>query len=200
MILAGGVAVAIAGFAALRTRAAERCFADGTCEAGIADLHMQTPYQMCEEWCWAASIQTIFLLHGHAIDQRVIVEKLYGSLNCAPASTRQIFAAITGGWIDASGRRFYAEADVLQDSSAGYERDNAFQTIIADLAAGRPLINGALRHATVITAVRYRPSATHPQLISVTVRDPWPANSNKRQLSLLELWGTGFITRVLVRG
>ncbi|MET1110451.1 MAG: hypothetical protein ABWX67_02880 [Allosphingosinicella sp.] len=178
-------------------QAAGTCYPDGSCEVGIPNISM-TATQRCEQWCWAASIQAVFGLYGYRLDQTVIVRKLFGDLRCMPTSNQQLYNAINGQWIDAYGRRFRAQAQVIWDPSIGMTNPNTFQIVYSDLYAGRPLISGAVGHATVVTAVRYWPTRPAPQLIYVTVRDPWPYSPNRRTLRPDEVAGTQFLTRILV--
>lgn len=175
---------------------AETCESD-FCEVGIPNIVM-TPAQQCEQWCWAASIQAIFQLHNHSIDQKRIVQKLFNGLVCAPATNPQMFAAINGPWVDDSGQPFTAQTDVLYDPIFGIARPDALNMMINDLKNGNPLINGALGHATIITAIRYRTIGPGPSVIWAVVRDPWPLNPNKRYLAPSEMMGTTFIARVIV--
>lgn len=167
------------------------------CDVGIPNISV-TPPQQCQQWCWAASIQAIFGLHGHHVNQQVIVQKLFGGLVCAPATNVQMFAAINGQWIDSNGQHFFAQTDVLYDPQFGISRPNTLSIMINELRAGNPMINGAVGHATVLTAIRYANTPMGPKVISATVRDPWPLNPNKRLLTPHEMMGASFIARVVV--
>ncbi len=48
--------------------------------------------QQCPLWCWAASITMIFANLGHIINQKQIVERVFGSLVCEPAETGRTMA------------------------------------------------------------------------------------------------------------
>lgn len=153
---------------------------------------------MCEQWCWAASIQAVFGLHGFDVDQRAIVERLFGQLICRPASNADMFNAVNGNWIDANGRQFSAQSQLLWDPSIGMADPGVFQVVYTDLYEGRPLLCGAAGHATVVTAIRYWPTQPVPRVIGVTVRDPWPYSPNRRVLNPNEMANTAYLARVLV--
>lgn len=191
-----GCLATTAALSPILARAAETC-TPIYCDVGLPNIVM-TPAQQCQQWCWAACIQAIFGLNNHPIDQRVIVQKLFGGLICAPANNPQMFAAINGQWIDSNGQQFHAQADVLYDPLFHIVRHDALPIMINELRYGRPLINGAVGHATVLTAIRYRNTPAGPQVISATIRDPWPLNPNRRLLMPHEMMGTTFIARVMV--
>ena len=169
-----------------------------TCQVGVNIGPVPTAQQECQNWCWAACIEAVFSLHGHRIDQRVLVEKVYGSPNaCRTATGYQIANAITGDWIDGHGRPFRARAEVLTDLSMGYAQPNALARIWDELARGKPLINGAVGHATVLTAMTYlQDTSGRTQLTNLTVRDPWPYSPNRRDLMLNEVYGTFFVCKI----
>ena len=120
------------------------------CTAGISSLRFHSAFQQCDQWCWAACIQMIFSTAGHPVAQEAIVQKLFGSLVCAPApSGYAILQAVNGVWRDNYGQAFQAQAVPLTDLAAGFSNPNAAVAAANELAAGYPLINGAMNHATV---------------------------------------------------
>jgi hypothetical protein len=123
-VLAGiaGIAGATA-FGPVRVFAAEECTAVDAearqCTVGI-DIGVETVRQRCDNWCWAACIQTIFAVHNHDVAQESAVEKIFGSdpqTNCQPAGDAEIVAAINGRWVDAYGAEFTATAETLPMST-----------------------------------------------------------------------------------
>lgn len=169
------------------------------CEVGIPNLTMPTVRQRCPQWCWAACIEAIFALHGHPVPQEAIVHRLFGGLVCRPVPGPGIVRAVDGAWRDASGTRFGAEAEVLWDAQYGFGRPDAAAEAARELAEGNPLINGALGHATVLTAMTYaRDAAGRGQPLQIVVRDPWPLNPNRRVLGPQEAMGTMFLAKVRV--
>ena len=198
LIKCGGAAALAAMALPGVSQAASICYPNGICEVGIPNIGM-TPAQECPEWCWAASIQAVFGLHGRIIsDQSVIVAKIFGGPVCQPATNQQMFYAINGLWRDDYGNSFQAQTTVLYDPTVGIQYPNSLAILLNELAMGNPLINGAIGHATVVTAARFFNSPMGPQLQSVTIRDPWPDNPNRRTLSQQEIMGTSFIAMVRV--
>jgi len=123
MISRRQVLAGIAGATVLapaRAFAAEECVAAGEearqCSVGI-DIAVETARQRCENWCWAACIQTIFAIHNHDVAQESAVEKIFGSADpntdCKTGNEPQIIAAINGSWTDAYGFQFNATAETL---------------------------------------------------------------------------------------
>lgn len=171
-----------------------------TCQVGLPIGPVPTARQECQNWCWAACIEAIFQLNGYRVDQEVIVEKVYGSRQaCQTATGYQIASAVTGNWISADGTYFSAQADVLTDLSMGYARPDALAQAWRALESNTALINGAVGHATILTAMSYLEDVRgRTQLTGLTVRDPWPYSPNRRQLRADEVAGTFFLCRVLV--
>lgn len=169
------------------------------CQAGVSIGNVVTARQKCPQWCWAASVETIFAINGYEVWQEDIVSRLYPGLACSSATGIAITNATTGRWTDRRGHRFRAQARPLLDLTMHLANSNAAAQVAGELAAGRPLINGAMGHATVLTAMTYwRDFFGRGQVQQLTVRDPWPGNQNRRMLSLREALGTFFIAAVRV--
>lgn len=168
------------------------------CEVGIPSLSLIQARQACPQWCWAASIQMIFALGGRLLPQEQIVERLYPDVRCSPANGPQIIATVNSGpWQDMTGRIFNPNAYTLADFDFGYQNANAALQAAQHLAAGIPLITGALGHATVMTAMSYYRDATgNAQVESITVRDPWPGNPPRRVLTAAEVQGTRLLIAI----
>lgn len=170
------------------------------CSVGIR-IRGFTAHQECAQWCWAACIQAAFDLAGYEVPQEAIVEKLFGSrFVCRPAIGPQIANAINGRWTDRRGRRFRARADVLADLMFGIVNPDALSQASRYLADDIPLINGALGHATLMTAMTWiEDNFRQYQLQEIVVRDPWPGNRNRRRLSVQEFHGSTFLAAVVAR-
>lgn len=167
------------------------------CQVGVNIGSVTTALQNCQNWCWAACAQTIFGIHGYNVKQVDIVKKIYSNQQCATATGSQIIDAITGRWITEEGQSFEAEATALLDMQLGKFNDKAAGQVATELSNDKPLINGALGHATVLTAMQYlRDFYSNGLVESITVRDPWPGNLNKRFLSPAEASNTFFIAKV----
>lgn len=169
------------------------------CEAGIPSLQLISARQECPQWCWAACIQMIFLRYGRPVPQEWIVHRLFGDLRCSPANGPQIVAAASGEWRDSNGGRFRARAYPIADFSLGISNYNMGADAAQHLAAGRPLINGAIGHATMMTAMTYYRAANgYGQVQSITVRDPWPEAQPVRQLTAEEASGSNLLIGIEV--
>ena len=170
------------------------------CIAGLQIGSLRTAQQRCQSWCWAACIETIFLLHGFRVRQERIVEKLFGSAVCEPAVGREIVETITGDWQDDRGREFNADAFPLLDLDYDIQSPTAAEDAAHELANNNPLIAVALGHATVLTALtylRHRDGSGRP--LQVVVRDPYPGSPNPRTLNLREANSTVFLAAVHVQ-
>jgi len=139
--------------------------------------------QRCPEWCWAASCQMILNYHGLYVTQEQIVNKIFGSLECQPGSDVDIMGALTGWAPDARGR--YSEIYSQQGISSASE-------IVTNLAYKWPLLvclsNGdGSGHALVMTGIYYYVDPyNNPIVEKVVLRDPWPTNPSRQEMSWQE--------------
>lgn len=198
-------AAGLAAFAAAApAHAAIRCTAFDArgiqfCEAGLdRNLGAVTAKQEHSQWCWAACISAIFAYHGFPVDQDRIVEATYGRRVNLPAHGRAIASATNRLWTDDGGRRFTSRCQVLWDTGAFVARPDAAAQAAQELAAGNPLIFGALGHAMVLTAMSFaRDARGHGQPTQAIVRDPWPGRG-RRALAAEEWMSAVFLARVRV--
>jgi len=167
------------------------------CSVGLT-VDVGTARQQCAEWCWAACVEGVFAFHGYPVAQRRIVEKVFASNVCRPAIGPQIVEAIDGSWTDDQGNDFEAECDVLWDSQFQFGRPDAVVEAARELEAGRPLILGAMGHATLLTAMTYSGNGIAIQLNELVIRDPWPGNPNRRVLTPMEAMNTQFLAKVVI--
>ena len=175
------------------------------CTVGIPSFTVQGAGQLCRYWCWAANIQSLFATTGFIIaDQQRIVQALFGRRDvCATATGAEVIRTINRDWQADDGRWFRAWAQPLLDLTLGLQNANIAQGVAWDLANGYPLINGALGHATLLTAMTYLTdrAGNSKGILDITVRDPWvpigqPAA--QRSLSAQELQSTFFVAQVRV--
>jgi hypothetical protein len=205
---------------------ATRCGTSGgvqTCTSGLELSKFDPVRQRCEEWCWAACIQAVFSMRGRETAQETAVEKIFGTKTCRGASTLQIIQAINGEWIDQYGFKFRAGAELLPEARMAvstsvlpqradqvatnaainlFSNDGA-KRIVTELDAGNPLIIGvageAIGHATVLTAATYtKDNKGFIGLQELVIRDPWPANPNRRTLKASEVRGVMTMVRVWI--
>lgn len=164
------------------------------CTAGIPSsrLAFVQAYQQMPEWCWAACIQMVFSYWGHPVSQQRIVQETWGGIVNMPGQPGQILADLNRQWTDDAGRPFRSLAD-----SASADARNA----VIDLQQDRPLIVGALGHATVLTALTSDVNTVTGAwgVVDATVRDPWPGNGGRRSLSPAEWYNVNFAARILVQ-
>jgi hypothetical protein len=176
------------------------------CVVGIPSVRVLGAGQECRNWCWAACIQSLFATGGFIIrDQRRIVAALFGRGDiCASATGAQIVGTIARDWQADDGRWFRADALPLMDLSLSLWRPDVAQIVSNDLAAGFPLINGAVGHATLMTAMTYlRDHRGNGMVEDITVRDPFVPRGQpavQRSLTPLERQGTFFVAQVRVYG
>ncbi|MFZ6184141.1 hypothetical protein [Nannocystis pusilla] len=172
-----------------------------TCEAGIAShlihVHAANNDQYMNQWCWAACISMIFGYYGHIVSQHRIVQECYGSIINMPAQPHTILGALNRPWIDDAGNHF---------SAISGNGISVPELMAQDLAADCPLILGTQGHAMVMTAIKYGapwvatpwgPRLGPTQVMSATVRDPWPGRG-KRILRADEWYQVMFAAHIRV--
>ena len=143
--------------------------------------------QECPLWCWAASICMIFANLGHVIDQKQIVERVFGDLVCEPAETGRTMAyALSDTWTDVLGLSFQSRVVAAYDQMADVNRiTNSF--IVDELKSNRAMLYANRDHAMVVTAVEYVETQKGPNVYRVGVLDPYPTNKPFRSLTPLEM-------------
>lgn len=160
------------------------------CVAGIDSslLHVSA-VQRANQWCWAASIESVFKYYGYNISQEDIVYQTWGRIQNMPGRPYDILSALNKTYRDEDGYVFSVRASTINANPA---------TASQDLSNDNPLIIGTLGHAMVLTAVTYeRDRYGNGNVTSAIVRDPWPGRS-KRTLTAQEWYNTSFLARIRV--
>lgn len=130
--------------------------------------------QQQSQWCWAASIATLFAYHGHPVSQSRVVTDAYGTPVNMPAVAGIVMARqLNRQWTDDFNVRFTARVNGLYDADAGILGLTNAQ-IVNTLANDNPLVIGARSHAMVLTAVTYYETIAGPNVVAAEVFDPWP--------------------------
>jgi hypothetical protein len=129
----------------------------------------------------------IFANLGHVIDQKQIVERVFGGLVCEPAETGLTMAyMLSDKWTDVLGLPFQSRVVAAYDQHAGVNKiTNSF--IIDELRNNRALLYANRDHAMVVTAVEYTETTKGPSVYRVGVLDPYPTNLPFRSLTPLEM-------------
>jgi hypothetical protein len=133
----------------------------------------------------------VFAYYGHRVSQTRIVQEAWGAVVNMPGDPDRILSDLNRTWKDDRGKSFSSTGDSLTANAA---------TAVIDLKEGRPLIIGALGHATVLTALTsdINTATGAWQVVAATVRDPWPSNGGRRILSPQEWYNINFVTRISV--
>lgn len=188
-ICRSALAVAALVALALPAHGEERCStpdADGTarCEAGLPGKNVQelAVVQEQPQWCWAASISMIFAHHGYRVAQEEIVKDGYGVVTNLPAPSGEAMThALSRRWIDQDARPFLGMAIASDTLARKFQVSN--HKVIAELAAGRPLLLGAVSHAVVLVGLRYERLASGAlRITGGTVIDPQPGRGIRPML------------------
>lgn len=159
-------------------------------------LHIQ---QQCPQWCWAASAAMIFSSHGHTIDQKKIVQKVFGGLDCAPSgNSLTISRVLSDSWIDDNNQEFQSKVVAAYDPANRIGLENNIihangivsinnSIIVDELRNDKLLLYANSHHAMVVMAVEYYDTPVGPNIQSVGVLDPWPLGPSFHPLSPLEM-------------
>jgi hypothetical protein len=204
---------------ALAAIAPASALADARCQRssfGIRTCEVSLPYQAgvaatqnCDSWCWAACIQMVFSTYGRGVSQEAAAKRLFNSYKCEGANAEQIVQTINGEWRDWRGVPFHASARMLPEAGMaiavspgsdshppGYlERmwatSGGARELIDELKNGRPLINLAYGHATVIVGATYQQNELFESgpvgLNKIIILDPWADNKRLRELTAREI-------------
>ena len=184
------LAAAALAVLALPSHADEVCGIPNTegvsfCSAGLPaeNVRQLAVVQEQPQWCWAASISMIFAHHGYSVAQEEIVKDGYGAVVDRPAPSGQAMTrALTRAWVDRKAKRFQGMA-VATDAFAKQFQMSEYK-VLAELADGRPLLLGALRHAVVLVELKYEKSARgNVRIVSGTVIDPAPGKGVRALLA-----------------
>ena len=138
------------------------------------------------QWCWAASVSMLFSYYGHPVNQKRIVETLYGApVNLGSGPAWNVAALVNRTWTDDKDQSFVSQLTSAYDADAGVNAvNNAW--LINELDEDRPFIIGTTHHAVVATAIQYFPTPTGPNVMAIGVFDPWPG-IGARGLTRLEM-------------
>jgi papain like cysteine protease AvrRpt2 len=139
--------------------------------------------QECPNWCWAACIQMVLQYHGLYVDQKEVVQRVYGGLPCLTGNGQQIMQALTGWAPDVRGRysKIYGQHGVWSSGD-----------IVDQLSRRWPIIVGLQNpggggHAWVLTAVYYSlDPMDNPVIDKVALRNPWPGSPSREEMSWTE--------------
>ncbi len=200
VMMAGAGAAGATLMGPMVARAAGECDAFGNCVVGIPTnvFNMVDAKQRSSKWCWAASAEMILNYWSIPITQEEIVYRIKGGFSDEAANYHEIVDSLNGVATNTAGG-----TSLVSTQTVGVTIEN----MLTDLYEDRPLLlaydTGAGGHAVVLTAVNFRMIETYHgedvELVSVTVRDPWPDRPSKSIWNADELAArTNFMARVYV--
>jgi hypothetical protein len=145
--------------------------------------HFEVVQQDCAERCWAASIAGIFGYQGHKINQDVIAQTIYHTLDClASKSSAVLNAVLSHQWTDDNGAPFKATIKGLYDPLNGVtDMDN--DDLVSEMANNNPVLYCNTHHAMVIVGLDYRKdrAGNFMAMDKVHVADPWPGSGTYKE-------------------
>lgn len=102
--------------------------------------------QKCENWAWAAGVETILKKQNVPLDQAFWIDKLNGGAVCMPSagSFEQLARVIDGEYTLVDGRKFKLQSRYLEGAPTSTDR------LLVPLALGRPYILWWKQHAYIV--------------------------------------------------
>lgn len=138
-------------------------------------------YQEKENWCWAASLQTVLSYYNFPVAQRTLVKRIFGSTVDKAASSQEMVQAIH--LYQKGKRQVLCTADSVIN----------FRELIGEIQSGSPVIVGmeyqGRQHAMVLTQVFFQKDEHQEGKIfpiRVTVLDPSRRFLKERKFSWSE--------------
>lgn len=160
--------------------------------------------QGCENWCWAACLESLFLYSGYKVSQTRIVKHLsHGRAECRTATPAGIYLAGQNDWVDDHNKVFISRSAIWYDKQFGGAFGNFHASIVKQLLDGKPLIIGAIGHATVLHKIDWVVNKTYDnnglivgeayKILRARVMDPYLKIDANRLLTDNELRNTSYI-------
>jgi len=143
-------------------------------------------YQECIAWCWAASAAMLFAFYDHPVDQKVIVQRLFGGLVCTTVPPNSIYKLLNSDWQDRNGEKFHSRTHTFYNYFAGVSDGQANVDIVETLRDEHPMLLCTTHHAMVLTEAKYLPTTLGPRIVELGVADPFPPEGALRSLSPAE--------------
>jgi hypothetical protein len=102
--------------------------------------------QKCENYAWAASLETILKKENVTLDQKYWIDKLNGGSVCQPSagSLADLAKLVDGNYILPDGRKFKLQTRYVEGAPTSTDR------LLTPLAWGRPYIMWWKQHAYVV--------------------------------------------------
>lgn len=158
-------------------------------EVGIGDKDFYPHAQENTNWCWAASIQMILEHYKVYKTQTEIIERTFGrnyngELPNLGGSVQTISNNLNNWEVDYIGRP-------SEIKSVFYAHPPSSAELVYFLKDKQPIYlsyksSSSTNHAIVITSCRYFETTDGPQVVDLTVRDPWPSKENVRADGLIK--------------
>lgn len=116
----------------------------------IADIELVRAAQACNNWSWAAAVETLLRREGIPANQNVFIQKAFGGELCVDAlDLSKLAAVVNGDYTVPAHRKLNVQLRVLLGAPT------APHDIVAAVRAGRPLIFLWRQHAYLINGVAF---------------------------------------------
>lgn len=144
------------------------------CRAGLLPAQVAgiAAAQQKPQWCWAASIAMVLAHHGLQVEQEELARQQFGDAADRRASGEDVTRLLSRPWRSTDGTWLGLQAVVGDAHARRYGLRN--DAVIAELAAGRPLIMGVSAHMMVLVQVEYQHFTRQEavRMTGATVIDP----------------------------
>lgn len=133
--------------------------------------------QKRKNWCWAASISTLYAYYGFSVSQEMVVRTALNleksnNLPDSGANIKMISSCLNRVAYDKKGKRYKAIAKPLSKAPRA-------ENLISEISKKHPILVAyyncpAAGHAVLITGCTYRKTSNGYVITSITIRDPMP--------------------------
>ncbi len=148
--------------------------------------------QRSANWCWASCIKMVLNYYGIPINQRQIVEQIFGTTMDVPGGAREILTTLNNFFITLDGELVKPRAQLLDPTTT--------TTWLDLLATGRPLILCLSGHAYVVKSATFSVQQNSNAIIFSDVSGPLSdlPGGKSYQLARISCWQHGDVRRLLI--
>jgi len=140
----------------------------------LPDFQQHVRMQKKLVWCWAATLESIFLAHGvDDLPQEDIVRQVWGAeVNLPSGDVFMLMGHANRNFRTRGGRTMGLKSRILSADIGFSEFHNG--DLVEALSAGKPCILCTMTHMMVLTSLKYSGKGSRTQIWPGTVMDPFP--------------------------
>jgi hypothetical protein len=137
--------------------------------------------QKCENWAWAAGVETILKTSNMQLEQKYWIDKLNGGSVCQPTvgPPEYLPRVVDGDYTLPDGRKFKLESHYYEGAPTSTDR------LLVPLALGRPYILWWKQHAYVVTGALWNEyifpnGQKHIEMKEISLLDPYVEGEKRK--------------------